>query len=155
MFGSIFDTLKNLGEAVSKSVSHAGEVALNPQPLPPRELDGLFDPLETVALNPQPLPPQEASGFAPWSVGMGEAATLPHPLPVQEEGGDTIWPSLGDDEIVEPELDASQDELELPDMEQDFELPGSDTFPVMPPAVEDTGLAASVPTYDPTIHYAL
>ena len=37
-------------------------VALNPQPLPPREalLGGLAHRFDTVALNPQPLPPREA-----------------------------------------------------------------------------------------------
>jgi hypothetical protein len=37
-------------------------VALNPQPLPPREalLGGLSHRFDTVALNPQPLPPREA-----------------------------------------------------------------------------------------------
>jgi hypothetical protein len=37
-------------------------VALNPQPLPPREalLGALHNRLDAVALNPQPLPPRES-----------------------------------------------------------------------------------------------
>jgi hypothetical protein len=34
-------------------------VALNPQPLPPKDLGGAFsNPFDSVALNPQPLPPR-------------------------------------------------------------------------------------------------
>jgi len=41
-------------------------VALNPQPLPPRELglSSLLNRLDAVALNPQPLPPREALSLA-------------------------------------------------------------------------------------------
>jgi len=44
-------------------VAHpGGEVALNPQPLPPRDMmfGALSHRFDTVALNPQPLPPREA-----------------------------------------------------------------------------------------------
>ena len=44
-------------------VAHPGDaVALNPQPLPPREmlLGALSHHFDAVALNPQPLPPREA-----------------------------------------------------------------------------------------------
>ena len=43
-------------------VAHPGDaVALNPQPLPPREtlLGALSHHFDAVALNPQPLPPRE------------------------------------------------------------------------------------------------
>ena len=44
-------------------VAHPGDaLALNPQPLPPREtlLGALSHRFDAVALNPQPLPPREA-----------------------------------------------------------------------------------------------
>jgi len=60
-------------------------VALNPQPLPPRELalGSLRNRFDAVALNPQPLPPREAMSLAD-RIGMLAdewCGTVPHRLP--------------------------------------------------------------------------
>jgi len=67
-------------------VAHPGdEVALNPQPLPPRDM--LFGTLshrfDAVALNPQPLPPREALLGGP-SHRFDAVALNPQPLPPRE-----------------------------------------------------------------------
>src|SRR6266853_5989209 len=43
----------------STTATPADKVALNPQPLPPKERKAGGDPASKVALNPQPLPPKE------------------------------------------------------------------------------------------------
>ncbi|HSW25957.1 MAG TPA: hypothetical protein VLJ62_24565 [Burkholderiaceae bacterium] len=56
-------------------------VALNPQPLPPRELGGsLHGRLNAVALNPQPLPPHEL-GIGSLLRRLDAVALNPQPLP--------------------------------------------------------------------------
>ena len=67
-------------------VAHLGdEVALNPQPLPPRDMmfGTLSHRFDTVALNPQPLPPREAllGGLAH---RFDTVALNPQPLPPHE-----------------------------------------------------------------------
>jgi len=55
-------------------------VALNPQPLPPKDSStGLARCYETVALNPQPLPPKEIAPGPPDPIG--PIALNPQPLP--------------------------------------------------------------------------
>jgi hypothetical protein len=45
--------------AIDRSPEKIGELALNPQPLPPRDLHRKSAQLgDTLALNPQPLPPR-------------------------------------------------------------------------------------------------
>ena len=60
-------------------------VALNPQPLPPRELSmgSLFGRFDAVALNPQPLPPRELALNALRS-RFDAVALNPQPLPPRE-----------------------------------------------------------------------
>lgn len=56
------------------------EVALNPQPLPPKEGPAwLGSVLDTVALNPQPLPPKEQP--TSFGTGIDAVALNPQPLP--------------------------------------------------------------------------
>ncbi len=58
----VLQTNPSLPDPIGPFVHSGNEVALNPQPLPPR--DTLFGALshrfDTVALNPQPLPPRDA-----------------------------------------------------------------------------------------------
>jgi hypothetical protein len=60
-------------------------VALNPQPLPPREalLGSLRHNFDAVALNPQPLPPREALSLVNRIGMMADewCGTVPHRLP--------------------------------------------------------------------------
>jgi hypothetical protein len=60
-------------------------VALNPQPLPPREalLGSLMHNFDAVALNPQPLPPREALSLVNRIGMMADewCGTVPHRLP--------------------------------------------------------------------------
>ena len=52
--------------------------ALNPQPLPPRQVV-MFDRFTRVALNPQPLPPRDAT------ISLGSRVALnPQPLPPRQ-----------------------------------------------------------------------
>ena len=61
-------------------------VALNPQPLPPRELfAGVADRFSAVAINPQPLPPKES--FAGIADRLSAVALNPQPLPPKESVG--------------------------------------------------------------------
>jgi hypothetical protein len=61
--------------------------ALNPQPLPPKELGfQLFGNLNSRALNPQPLPPKELSKLFGSLFNPADAVALnPQPLPPQGE----------------------------------------------------------------------
>jgi hypothetical protein len=60
-------------------------VAINPQPLPPREalLGSLMHNFDAVALNPQPLPPREALSLVNRIGMMADewCGTVPHRLP--------------------------------------------------------------------------
>jgi hypothetical protein len=60
-------------------------VALNPQPLPPRELamGSLFSRFDAVSLNPQPLPPRETS-LSSIVRSLDAVALNPQPLPPRE-----------------------------------------------------------------------
>jgi hypothetical protein len=50
-----------IGKSLRETENSFTEVALNPQPLPPKAVGGLFaNPLDKVALNPQPLPPKSS-----------------------------------------------------------------------------------------------
>ena len=61
-------------------------VALNPQPLPPRELSGsLLGRLHAAALNPQPLPPHEL-GVGSLLRRLDAVALNPQPLPPRAAG---------------------------------------------------------------------
>jgi hypothetical protein len=71
-----------------KGANPASRVALNPQPLPPRE--SRFPHAQVWSggagsrmLNPQPLPPRESqfSGPQVWSGGAGSRMLNPQPLP--------------------------------------------------------------------------
>jgi hypothetical protein len=66
-------------KTTGKATSAQSKVALNPQPLPPRERKAGGDPASKVSLNPQPLPPKQAK------VGSTSAASKvslnPQPLP--------------------------------------------------------------------------
>jgi hypothetical protein len=70
-------------------------VALNPQPLPPRELalNALRHRLDTVALNPQPLPPREGM-LSSVLRSVNAVALNPQPLPPREGGLRSIRHSL-------------------------------------------------------------
>jgi hypothetical protein len=58
--------------------------ALNPQPLPPKEVAiEVFQPGEEVMLNPQPLPPGETYEGAILAPG-GDVMLNPQPLPPRE-----------------------------------------------------------------------
>jgi hypothetical protein len=46
------------GNVVDRSPAKIGNIALNPQPLPPRDLHNKSAQLSDIALNPQPLPPR-------------------------------------------------------------------------------------------------
>src|SRR5687767_7907769 len=61
--------------------------ALNPQPLPPNELSKLFGNLfNSRLLNPQPLPSKGEAAFAAWTSNPVDAVALnPQPLPPQGE----------------------------------------------------------------------
>lgn len=63
---------------------HFEAVALNPQPLPPKEInfaDFLKGPADLVSLNPQPLPPKEL-GFSDLLKAASDLVSLnPQPLP--------------------------------------------------------------------------
>lgn len=70
----------------SASIAHPLDaVAINPQPLPPRELalGTLLHRFDAVALNPQPLPPREALSLADriGTVADEWCGTAPHRLP--------------------------------------------------------------------------
>lgn len=52
--------LRGVAQA-TRFMSPADRVALNPQPLPPRERGGVSSALDAVALDPQPLPPRIAT----------------------------------------------------------------------------------------------
>ena len=65
-------------------VAHPGDtVALNPQPLPPRETLLGAHRFDLVALNPQPLPPREML-FGALSHHFDAVALNPQPLPPRE-----------------------------------------------------------------------
>jgi hypothetical protein len=73
-------------EALLGSLMHNFDaVALNPQPLPPREalLGSLMHNFDAVALNPQPLPPREALSLVNRIGMMADewCGTVPHRLP--------------------------------------------------------------------------
>jgi hypothetical protein len=56
-------------------------IAINPQPLPPGELNaGMHDRLDPVAINPQPLPPREFNASIRSSL-LDAVAVNPQPLP--------------------------------------------------------------------------
>ncbi len=56
---SAHSTILSNANEIDRSPEKIGELALNPQPLPPRYLDGKSQQLgDTLALNPQPLPPR-------------------------------------------------------------------------------------------------
>jgi hypothetical protein len=64
--------------------SRLDAVALNPQPLPPREglnLSMLGSRLDAVALNPQPLPPREGLTLSMLGSHLDAVALNPQPLP--------------------------------------------------------------------------
>jgi hypothetical protein len=67
-------------------------VGLNPQPLPPKDMDSKVQLKknigEAVGLNPQPLPPKDLSGKVRLKQDLGEAVGLnPQPLPPKDMGG--------------------------------------------------------------------
>ena len=61
-----------LAQAGAPHAAGAPRVAINPQPLPPRD----FQAVSRAAINPQPLPPQNAQA-------MSRVAINPQPLPPQ------------------------------------------------------------------------
>jgi hypothetical protein len=65
---------------VDRSPAKIGNIALNPQPLPPRDLHDRSAQLgDTLALNPQPLPPRDLHNK---SAQLGDTLALnPQPLP--------------------------------------------------------------------------
>ena len=63
----------------NKTASPASKVALNPQPLPPRERKAGGDPASKVALNPQPLPPKQ--GKVGSTSRASKVSLNPQPLP--------------------------------------------------------------------------
>ncbi len=80
------------GLELSSYSSALDKVALNPQPLPPREeiaaslssVSGLLSHssrFDAVAINPQPLPPRELSSY---SSALDRVALNPQPLPPRE-----------------------------------------------------------------------
>ena len=82
-FGSPIDPIAHESPA---SIGHSLDaVALNPQPLPPREslLGALTHRFDDVALNPQPLPPHEG-GLSSLLSRFDAVALNPQPLPPRE-----------------------------------------------------------------------
>ena len=67
--------------------NHLDAVALNPQPLPPKEIGaGSFvNRFDAVAVNPQPLPPRELVAGVRASL-LDAVALNPQPLPPKESG---------------------------------------------------------------------
>jgi hypothetical protein len=63
---------------VDRSPAKIGQIALNPQPLPPRYLHDKSAQLGDIALNPQPLPPRYLHDK---SAQLGDIALNPQPLP--------------------------------------------------------------------------
>jgi hypothetical protein len=92
-FGSPIDPIAHESPAM---IGHSLDaVALNPQPLPPRELGlaSLHNRFDAVALNPQPLPPREVLlGSVLRSVNA--VALNPQPLPPHEGNLRSILRSL-------------------------------------------------------------
>lgn len=80
---SLSSVIANVSQNIG-SVSHnIDAVALNPQPLPPKEIGGLFsDTIDAVALNPQPLPPKEIAGI--FQSDQDAVSLNPQPLPPKE-----------------------------------------------------------------------
>lgn len=72
---------------------YSDAVALNPQPLPPKEInfaDFLKGPADLVSLNPQPLPPKEI-GFTDVLKGAEDLVSLnPQPLPPEPPPEDPL-----------------------------------------------------------------
>ena len=84
-FNSPIDPIAH--ESLPSTGKSLDAVALNPQPLPPRELGGsLLGRLNAAALNPQPLPPHEL-GIGSLLRRLDAVALNPQPLPPRELGG--------------------------------------------------------------------
>lgn len=51
--------------AIAGQLGHGAESSINPQPLPPRVLQGsaAIGPGSRVMINPQPLPPKQQTGY--------------------------------------------------------------------------------------------
>lgn len=136
--------LESVGQSIGSTVANnIDAAALNPQPLPPKEIGDLFaDSFDAVALNPQPLPPKEIEAIFEQSdlfpsVSAGPASTL-----FQETTGGLFAPEASPANMgLEDEFSDIFDEFQF----EEAELPSAIEMP-------DPGAApgTAIPFPDPS-----